>query len=154
MKLTDFMPLQILWTLTGAALTVTAVMSLIAYAAFAHDKAQARSGGWRVPEQTLLWLAIFGGWPGAKIAQRRHRHKTRKEPFRTLLNAVGVLQGGLLAMLLFMPEQRVGEALDGALQVMVASATGMIAASLQQGDQGSTAENPMPHRFGPGSADW
>ncbi|MEY4983429.1 MAG: hypothetical protein RIR62_1695 [Pseudomonadota bacterium] len=62
------------------------VMSLWAFLAFVRDKERAVRGDWRVPETTLLLLAFLGGWPGAKLAQRRFRHKTRKEPFRTLLN--------------------------------------------------------------------
>jgi uncharacterized membrane protein YsdA (DUF1294 family) len=65
-----------------------AAVNLATFVALARDKAQARAGGWRVAEYTLLWLALLGGWPAAKLAQRRLRHKTRKEPFRTLLNFV------------------------------------------------------------------
>ncbi|WP_368411101.1 DUF1294 domain-containing protein [Gilvimarinus sp. 2_MG-2023] len=30
-------------------------------------------------------LALLGGWPGALYAQSRLRHKTIKQPFKTLL---------------------------------------------------------------------
>lgn len=63
------------------------LMSLLAFLAFRRDKESAINGGWRVPEMTLLTLALIGGWAGAKWAQHRFRHKTRKEPFRSLLNA-------------------------------------------------------------------
>lgn len=56
--------------------------------AFGLDKRQARRGGGRVPERTLLMMALAGGWPGAKLGQRRFRHKTRKQPFARRLNAV------------------------------------------------------------------
>jgi uncharacterized membrane protein YsdA (DUF1294 family) len=149
MTLQDFMPSQMLWTLTGTVMTVSVIMSMIAYQAFAYDKSQAQTRGSRVPEATLLYLAIFGGWPGAKLAQRRFRHKTRKEPFRTLLNAVGALQGGVFALLLLMPGQRIGDTIDRALQPMIASASGPTHEQVQQASQ-----NPMPRRFGPGSTDW
>jgi uncharacterized membrane protein YsdA (DUF1294 family) len=142
MVFADFLPSQILWTLIWAALAGAVIMSLLAYAAFAHDKTQAQSGGWRVPEATLLYLAVFGGWFGAKIAQREYRHKTRKEPFRTLLNLVGGLHAVLIATLLFMPGQRVGESLNE-----------IIAEMIRQGGQTTTAENAMPRRFGPGSSE-
>jgi len=29
-------------------------------------------------------LALLGGWPGAWFAQRRLRHKSRKQPFRAV----------------------------------------------------------------------
>ena len=65
--------------------------SCIAYFAIKSDKTHARNGDWRIPEAHLLFLAFVGGWPGAKIAQRRHRHKTRKQPFRTVLNMIPIL---------------------------------------------------------------
>jgi uncharacterized membrane protein YsdA (DUF1294 family) len=85
-------------------------MSLLAYAAFALDKRRAKAGEWRIPEATLLALALLGGSPGAKLAQARLRHKTRKEPFRSKLDrivtmqALGLLLGlGVLGALMMLP---------------------------------------------------
>ncbi|MEJ6709810.1 MAG: DUF1294 domain-containing protein [Amylibacter sp.] len=64
-----------------------------------YDKRQSRSGGWRIPENTLLGFAILGGSIGAKIAQQKFRHKTRKQPFANILNAIIVLQILLLIAL-------------------------------------------------------
>lgn len=65
------------------------------------DKRAARLGHRRVSERTLLMLALFGGSPGAIAAQRLLRHKTQKEPFRTLLMGIAVLHvvmlGGAVA---------------------------------------------------------
>ncbi len=47
------------------------------------DKQLARSGGRRIPEIKLLFIALMGGWPGAFAAQRMFRHKTRKVSFQT-----------------------------------------------------------------------
>ena len=66
--------------------------NVIAFGAFGHDKHLAREGAWRISEQTLLLLALVGGSIGAIAGQRYFRHKTRKEPFRTLLYAIPVLQ--------------------------------------------------------------
>jgi uncharacterized membrane protein YsdA (DUF1294 family) len=38
----------------------------------------------RVPEIILHALAVFGGWPGALIAQKTLRHKTIKQPFQKI----------------------------------------------------------------------
>ncbi len=73
--------------------------NLIAFAAFAHDKSQARMGGWRVSESTLLTLAFLGGSVGALLGQRILRHKTRKEPFRTQLRLILIMHGGTLALI-------------------------------------------------------
>jgi uncharacterized membrane protein YsdA (DUF1294 family) len=64
------------------------LINLATLAAFAWDKHCARNGMWRVPERTLLGLAVFGGTFGAVIAQHGLRHKTRKEPFRTRLYVI------------------------------------------------------------------
>lgn len=83
-----------------------AVLSLVSFVQFGRDKAQARNGGWRIAEATLLTVALFGGWPGAKIGQRVFRHKTRKQPFAGLLNvAMGVNLIGVCA-LLYPPSRR------------------------------------------------
>ncbi|GAA5032549.1 DUF1294 domain-containing protein [Microbacterium fluvii] len=58
------------------------VMSVVAFAAYGIDKAAARGGRQRISEQTLLMLGLFGGRPGALIAQQLFRHKTRKRSFR------------------------------------------------------------------------
>src|SRR4051812_22763787 len=62
------------------------------FAAFAWDKHRARSGGWRVPERTLLSMAAVGGAIGALLAAQVLRHKSYKEPFRTQLRSIAALQ--------------------------------------------------------------
>lgn len=71
------------------------LLSLLTYVVYSVDKHSARSGHWRIAESTLHLLALVGGWPGASLARHRLRHKTVKQPFRTvfvttiLLNCVG-----------------------------------------------------------------
>ena len=77
------------------ALLSLAAINLMTVLAFAHDKARAASGGWRVRESTLLALALFGGSPGALWARRRFRHKTRKQPFATQLDLIAMVHAGL-----------------------------------------------------------
>lgn len=60
------------------------VMSLLCYAAYALDKEAAQNGRWRIAENSLHVLALLGGWPGARLAQHRFRHKTQKAAFRRL----------------------------------------------------------------------
>nr|WP_221417717.1 DUF1294 domain-containing protein [Microbacterium marinum] len=57
-------------------------LSVITIAAYGVDKGAARRGRRRVSEQSLVMLGLFGGWPGALIAQQLFRHKTRKRSFR------------------------------------------------------------------------
>ena len=69
-----------------------AVVNPVTFAVYAWDKSRARFGAWRVPESRLLFLALIGGWPGAKLAQHLLHHKTRKMPFARRLNTVPVIQ--------------------------------------------------------------
>jgi uncharacterized membrane protein YsdA (DUF1294 family) len=79
-----------------AILGYAVAVNVVAYAAMAFDKARAVNNLTRIPESTLLNLALLGGSIGTVVAQRRIRHKTRKEPFRSRLAAILVFQ--LLAL--------------------------------------------------------
>jgi len=61
---------------------IYAFLSLLAFAAYARDKAAARDNTWRTPENSLHAIAIFGGWPGALVAQDVLRHKSSKPAFQ------------------------------------------------------------------------
>ncbi|MBS3797625.1 DUF1294 domain-containing protein [Pseudoalteromonas sp. BDTF-M6] len=57
------------------------LLSLITFIAYGRDKAKAQNNQWRTPESTLQVLALFGGWPGAFMAQNKFRHKSKKGSF-------------------------------------------------------------------------
>jgi uncharacterized membrane protein YsdA (DUF1294 family) len=80
-----------LWTVPKALGFWYVGASLIAFMLFAHDKAAAERGRWRVKESTLQGLALLGGWPGAAIGQELLRHKRRKASFQWLFWTVVVL---------------------------------------------------------------
>ena len=63
--------------------TITLV-SLATFATYGVDKRRARIAGRRVPERTLHLMSVLGGWPGAWVAQRVFRHKTRKLSFQLI----------------------------------------------------------------------
>lgn len=84
-----------------AALFLT--LNLLVFLIYFLDKQAARKGGWRISERTLLTLALIGGSLGAVAAQQLLRHKTRKEPFRSILAAILILHGTLAAALTFAP---------------------------------------------------
>lgn len=64
----------------------------LTYALFGIDKHRSLYGDRRIPEASLLTLAALGGWPGAKLAQVRFHHKTRTQPFGTVLNLIAAGQ--------------------------------------------------------------
>lgn len=73
-------------------LEVIAVLTVVTFLAFGWDKFCASRNMWRVPEGLLLLMSILGGSPGAIGGQHVFRHKTRKEPFRTILHTIVALQ--------------------------------------------------------------
>lgn len=57
------------------------VINIVTWIAFGLDKWKAKSGKWRIPERTLLLLALAGGSLGALAGMIMFRHKTRKAKF-------------------------------------------------------------------------
>jgi len=87
------------------ALLALAAINIAAFVAFGIDKDRAERERQRLPENHLLLLALFGGAVGAVAGQQFFRHKTRKQPFRTLL--IGALLVNIaVAVWLLSPEVR------------------------------------------------
>lgn len=77
-----------------------AAASAITFIAYAIDKSAAQNGRWRTAEATLHTLALFGGWPGALLAQQTLRHKTRKVEFQWIFRSTVILNVAISAWLL------------------------------------------------------
>ena len=77
-----------------------AVISIVTYLVYWSDKAAAQHGRWRARESSLLFLGLAGGWPGAVVAQRVLRHKTRKSSFQAAFWGTVVINSGVLGWLL------------------------------------------------------
>jgi len=76
------------------ALPFLVLVNLWTVLRFWQDKQRAMAGERRISESDLLGLALIGGSPGALLARRMFRHKTRKEPFSTQLLVIVALQVG------------------------------------------------------------
>lgn len=74
--------------------------SLITFTLYARDKSAARKGNWRTKETSLHLMSLMGGWPGALLAQKIFRHKSRKQPFRTIFWTTTFLNAGVFIWLL------------------------------------------------------
>src|SRR5215204_5507392 len=75
-----------------AILIYLSLVNAAGYLIFAWDKQRARHNLRRVSERDLLALAAIGGSIGLIAAQKFHRHKTQKEPFRTYLRMIAGTQ--------------------------------------------------------------
>lgn len=75
--------------LVGCCLTVVNAVVFIMYGI---DKYRARNGKWRIPEATLLMLAVVGGSVGAWLGMKVWHHKTRHRKFRYGVPAILLLQ--------------------------------------------------------------
>ena len=74
--------------------------SVITFIMYAFDKSKAKRGVWRIPERTLHLLALFGGWPGAAIAQQILRHKSKKKNFRVKFWLTAITNSSALTWLI------------------------------------------------------
>jgi len=81
-------------------LAIYIIASLLTFIMYAVDKSAAKKGAWRIPEKTLHVLSLAGGWPGALVAQQWLRHKSKKQPFRTVFWLTMLLNCGVFVWLL------------------------------------------------------
>lgn len=57
-------------------------INVLTFLVYGVDKWKARKDRWRIPEDTLIWLAIVGGSVGALLGMYLFRHKTRHNKFQ------------------------------------------------------------------------
>lgn len=57
------------------------IINVVTFLTYGADKSRAQSGRWRVPERTLLGLAVIGGSLGAWLGMKTFHHKTQKSKF-------------------------------------------------------------------------
>ena len=56
------------------------------------DKLKAKKGAWRIPERTLIGIAVIGGSIGAIAGMKLFRHKTRHLKFSIGLPVILAVQ--------------------------------------------------------------
>ena len=80
-------------------LAVWLALNAVTILVYGYDKAIAGGTRRRVPERTLLTLALLGGSPGALLAMGLFRHKTAKATFRRAMMLIVGAQCALLVVL-------------------------------------------------------
>ena len=67
--------------MTTALYVYLAAVNLLDFILMGADKSKAKRGAWRVPEATLLLVAVLGGSIGGILGMLLFRHKTRHAAF-------------------------------------------------------------------------
>ena len=73
-------------------ITYELLINFITYFTYAADKTKARQHKWRIPERTLILLAILGGSPAALLAMKHYHHKTRHLKFKLGIPIILIIQ--------------------------------------------------------------
>ena len=68
------------------------LINIITYFTYAADKTKARQNKWRIPERTLILLALLGGSPAALLAMKHYHHKTRHLKFKLGIPIILIIQ--------------------------------------------------------------
>ena len=75
------------------------IINAAAFLLMLIDKQKARRGAWRIPEATLIWIAILGGSVGSLLGMYLFRHKTRHLKFTVGIPLILFLQLALMIAL-------------------------------------------------------
>ena len=72
-----------------------AIINIITFIVYGIDKLKTKRGKWRIPEATLLLLAIVGGSIGAWCGVKVWHHKTLHKKFKYGIPLIMAVQIGL-----------------------------------------------------------
>ena len=67
-------------------------INILSFIVYGIDKWRAAHGRWRIPESTLLGLAVIGGSIGALLGMKVWHHKTKHKKFVFGLPAILIIQ--------------------------------------------------------------
>lgn len=83
---------------TGIYTTII-ILNAITFGVYGIDKWKAMKNRWRIPESTLLLLAVVGGSIGALLGMKVWHHKTMHKKFKYGIPLILVLQISVLLYL-------------------------------------------------------
>ena len=72
------------------------IINLVGFLAMGIDKYNAQKDLWRIPEGTLITIALIGGSIGAIIGMKCFRHKTKKLKFSVGLPTILISEVALV----------------------------------------------------------
>ena len=73
-------------------LILVALVNLATFFAYGIDKQKAKNNSWRIPEKTLVLMALFFGGFGAFSGMHFFRHKTKHPKFYLLIPIFTIVQ--------------------------------------------------------------
>ena len=68
------------------------IINVIAFIIYGIDKRKAKKHLWRIPEATLIGLALMGGSVGAFLGMRLFHHKTKHIKFYVGVPAIFIIE--------------------------------------------------------------
>ena len=74
-------------------------INAVAFIMYGIDKYKAKKAKWRIPEATLLLLAVLGGSIGAWMGMKVWHHKTKHKKFKYGIPAILLIQIALMTYL-------------------------------------------------------
>ena len=75
--------------------TYLVFINILTFLLYGIDKWKARRRKWRIPEETLIWLAVVGGSMGALLGMYLFRHKTKHKKFTVGVPVILLVQFAL-----------------------------------------------------------
>ena len=74
-------------------------INIVSFFLYGIDKYKAKKGQWRIPEATLLMIAVIGGSIGAWVGMRLWHHKTMHKKFKYGIPVIMIMQVCLVVYL-------------------------------------------------------
>lgn len=71
---------------------IIVIINIVTFIIYGIDKYKAKKGKWRIPENSLIGLAIIGGSIGAYLGMRIWHHKTMHLKFKYGIPLIIVIQ--------------------------------------------------------------
>ena len=78
---------------------IIVIINIFTFIIYGIDKYKAKKGRWRIPENSLIGLAIIGGSIGAYLGMRVWHHKTMHLKFKYGIPLIIIIQ--LIAAYMF-----------------------------------------------------
>ena len=83
-------------TLEKLILIYLVAVNVVTFFLYGIDKWKAKRSKWRIPEATLLGMAVIGGSIGAWLGMRVWHHKTMHKKFQFGIHVIILLQIALI----------------------------------------------------------